>query len=80
MSSFINQSLITTKSITYLLILQTTIKQRLCYITRLSSESTGAIGWDGSNDAVSEAALSVRTVPMMHRPCRCHHNQKILQV
>ena len=44
------------------------------------SESTGAISWDGSNDAVSEAALSVRTVPMMHRPHCCHHNHKISQV
>ena len=50
------------------------------YITRSTSESTGAISWDGSNDAVSEAALSVRTVPMMHRPRRCHHNQKVSQV
>ncbi len=37
------------------------------YITRSTSESTGAISWDGSNDAVSEAALSVRT------ECNYHH-------
>lgn len=34
----------------------------------LIGDSTGAIGWDGSNDAESEAAQSARTVPTMRPP------------